>query len=129
MEKTIWNQDYEKTLEQLACVDEGLREKTRRRQLKTQWFRNLAERQPKRTVQTPRTLTTPKLRLKITTFTNLEFQNRDFWIRPTDLSKHFPFLVTIRELPFKKFPRKVTREVESQERQDRGSRPGIFLFL
>ena len=29
----------------------------------------------------------------------LEFQNRDFWIRPTDLSWHYPILVTIRE-PF-----------------------------
>ena len=27
-----------------------------------------------------------------------EFQNRDFWIRPTDLSLHFPNLVTIREM-------------------------------
>ena len=28
----------------------------------------------------------------------LEFQNRDFWIRPTDLSLHFPIFVTIREI-------------------------------
>ena len=33
----------------------------------------------------------------------LEFQNRDFWIRPTDLSWHFPILVTIREMPFKNY--------------------------
>ena len=32
----------------------------------------------------------------------LELQNRDLWIRPTDLSWHFPILVTIREMPFRK---------------------------
>ena len=42
----------------------------------------------------------------------LEFQNRDLWIRPTDLSWHFPI---------KKLPLKVTREVESQRGQDRGT--------
>ena len=31
----------------------------------------------------------------------LELQNRDLWIRPIDLSWHFPILVTIREMPFK----------------------------
>ena len=33
----------------------------------------------------------------------LELQNNDLWIRPTDLSWHFPIRVTTRELPFKKF--------------------------
>ena len=33
----------------------------------------------------------------------LEFQNRDFWIRPTDLSWHYPVLATIREIPFKNY--------------------------
>ena len=33
----------------------------------------------------------------------LELHNRDLWIRPTDLSWHFPILVTIRELPFKTY--------------------------
>ena len=32
-----------------------------------------------------------------------EFQNRDFWITPTDLSWHYPILVTIREVPFKSY--------------------------
>ena len=32
-----------------------------------------------------------------------EFQNRDFWIRPTDLSWHFPILVTICEVLFKSY--------------------------
>ena len=31
----------------------------------------------------------------------LELQNRDLWIRPTELSWHFPTLVTIREAPFR----------------------------
>ena len=46
----------------------------------------------------------------------LELQNSDFWIRPTDLSWHSPILVTIRELPFKKLPWEVAREVGSQGR-------------
>ena len=33
----------------------------------------------------------------------LELQNKDLWIPPTDLSWHFPILVTIRELPFKNY--------------------------
>ena len=33
----------------------------------------------------------------------LELQNKDLWIRPTELSWHYPILVTIRELPFKKY--------------------------
>ena len=41
----------------------------------------------------------------------LELQNKDLWIRPTDLSWHFPILVTIRELPF----RNVNCEFGSQE--------------
>ena len=44
----------------------------------------------------------------------LELQNKDFWIRPTDLSWHFPILVTIRELPFKNLSWKVTCESGSQ---------------
>ena len=31
----------------------------------------------------------------------LELQNSDLWLRPTDLSWHFPILMTIREEPFK----------------------------
>ena len=31
----------------------------------------------------------------------LELQSKDLWIRPTDLSWHYPILATIRELPFK----------------------------
>ena len=33
----------------------------------------------------------------------LELQNRDIWIRPTDLFWHFPILVTIREMPFRNY--------------------------
>ena len=33
----------------------------------------------------------------------LELQNRDLWIRPTDLPWHFPILVTVREAPFRNF--------------------------
>ena len=31
----------------------------------------------------------------------LELQNSDLWLQPTDLSRHFPILMTIREEPFK----------------------------
>ena len=44
----------------------------------------------------------------------LELQNKDFWIRPTYLSWHFPIIVTIRELPFKNLSWKVTCEFGSQ---------------
>ena len=30
----------------------------------------------------------------------LELQDKDLWIRPTDLSWHYPILLTTRELPF-----------------------------
>ena len=33
----------------------------------------------------------------------LELQHKDLWIRPIDLSWHFPILVTIRELLFKNY--------------------------
>ena len=44
----------------------------------------------------------------------LEFQNRDLWIRPTDLSWHVPTLVTIRELLFQKLSWKVNCEFGRQ---------------
>ena len=50
----------------------------------------------------------------------VELQNRDFWLRPTDISWHFPILVTIREEPFQELSFKDIREVEGQGRQDRG---------
>ena len=31
----------------------------------------------------------------------LELQNSDLWLRPTDLSWHFPIFMTTREEPFK----------------------------
>ena len=33
----------------------------------------------------------------------LKLQHRDLWLRPTDLSWHFPTLVTSREMPFKNY--------------------------
>ena len=33
----------------------------------------------------------------------VELQNRDLWIRPTDLFWHFSTLMTIREMPFRNF--------------------------
>ena len=50
----------------------------------------------------------------------LELQNRDLWLRQTDLSWHFPILLTIREMPFKNYrarsPAKLkVREDETEE--------------
>ena len=46
----------------------------------------------------------------------LELQNRDLWLRPTDMSWHFPLLITIREEPFETLSFKHIREVESHRR-------------
>ena len=45
----------------------------------------------------------------------LELQNRDFGIRPTDLSWHFPILVTIREMPFKNYRAKSPAKLKVRE--------------
>ena len=46
----------------------------------------------------------------------LELQNKDLWIRQTDLSWHFPILVTSRELLFQIFSWKVNCDFGSQGR-------------
>ena len=48
----------------------------------------------------------------------LELQNSDLWLRPIDLSWHFPILVTIREESFKNY-RSRTDEVEGEGEQGR----------
>ena len=45
----------------------------------------------------------------------LELQNRDFWIRPTDLSWHFPIIVTIRKMPFKNYRGKSLEKLKARE--------------
>ena len=50
----------------------------------------------------------------------LELQNRDLWLRLTDMSLHFPILVIIREEPFQELSFTNSRDVEGQG-QDRGS--------
>ena len=45
----------------------------------------------------------------------LELQNKDLWIRPTELSWHYPILVTIRELPFKKYCGKSIAILEARD--------------
>ena len=45
----------------------------------------------------------------------LGLQDRDLWIRPIDLSWHFPVLVTIRELPFKKYRGRSLAKLEARE--------------
>ena len=49
----------------------------------------------------------------------LELQNSDLWLRPTDLSWHFPILMTIREEPFKNLSFKNIRKMGGQARQGR----------
>ena len=45
----------------------------------------------------------------------LELQNRDLWIRPTDLSWHSPFLVTIREFPFANYQGRSLAKLEAKD--------------
>ena len=60
-------------------------------------------------------------RLKITTFANLkQFWNSKtefFWIRPTDLSWHYPVLVTIREMPFKNYRGRSSEKSKAREKK------------
>ena len=45
----------------------------------------------------------------------LEFENKDFWIRPTDLSWHYPILLTVREIPFKNYRGRSAGKTEVRE--------------
>ena len=45
----------------------------------------------------------------------LELQNSDLWLRPTDLSWHFPILMTIREEPFKNSRSRTSKTWKAKE--------------
>ena len=45
----------------------------------------------------------------------MELQNTDLWIRPTDLSWHFPILVTIREMHFRNYRRRSSEKLKARE--------------
>ena len=45
----------------------------------------------------------------------LDLQNRALWIRPTDLSWHFPVLVTIREMPFRNYRGRSLAKLEARD--------------
>ena len=45
----------------------------------------------------------------------LELQNRNLWIRPTDLSWYFPILVTIREMPFRNYRGRALAKLEARD--------------
>ena len=45
----------------------------------------------------------------------LELQNSDLWSRPTDLSWHFPILMTIREKPFKNYRSRTSEKWKAKE--------------
>ena len=45
----------------------------------------------------------------------VEIQNRDLWLRPTDLSRHFPVLLTIREEPVKKYRSRTSEKWKAKE--------------
>ena len=45
----------------------------------------------------------------------LELQNRDLWLRPTELSWHFPILMTIREEPFKNYRSRSSTKLKTME--------------
>ena len=46
----------------------------------------------------------------------LELQNKDLWLRPTDLPWHFSMLVTIREMPFKNDRGRSAEKVKTREK-------------
>ena len=56
----------------------------------------------------------------------LELQNKDLWIRPTDLSWHFPILVTICELPLE---RTRSRKRRSRRLRKMKARSGTLVIL
>ena len=45
----------------------------------------------------------------------LELQNRDLWLRPTDMSWHLPILMTIREEPLKNYPSRSSAKWKAKE--------------
>ena len=45
----------------------------------------------------------------------VELQNRDLWLRPTDLSWHFPILMTIPEEPFKNYRSRTSEKWKAKE--------------
>ena len=45
----------------------------------------------------------------------LELQDRDIWLRPTDLSWHFLVLMTIREKPFKNYCSRTSEKWKAKE--------------
>ena len=45
----------------------------------------------------------------------LELQNRDLWLRPTDMSWQFPILMTIREEPFKNYRSRTSEKWRAKE--------------
>ena len=45
----------------------------------------------------------------------LELQNRDLWLRPTDMSWHLPILITIREEPFKNYRSRTSEMWKAKE--------------
>ena len=45
----------------------------------------------------------------------VELQNKDLWLRPTDMSRHFPILMTIREEPFKNHRSRTSEKWKAKE--------------
>ena len=45
----------------------------------------------------------------------LELQNRDLWLRPTDMSWHLPILMIIREEPFKNDRSRISEKWKAKE--------------
>ena len=45
----------------------------------------------------------------------LELQNRDLWLRPTDMPSHFPILMTIREESFKNYRSRTDKKWKVKE--------------
>ena len=104
--KTTRTQNYENHMEQVAWANTGLREKTRWRQFVTQQHWNLAEGHDEKELSKIRRRRQSHDALQDCGVRQservLEFHNRDFWIRQTDLSWHYSIFVTVREFPLQK---------------------------
>ena len=105
--KTTRTQNDENTLEQLAWADGGLRKRQDEDSSYPKGFEILLRETTKRNCPNAEDVDNPKIAPQDydvrQSERDWEFQNRDFWIRPTDLSLHFPILVTIREMPLKHY--------------------------
>ena len=75
-------------------------------------LKSCSEKKLGRTIQMRKILAIRWLHLRTMEFV---LQNRDLWIRPTELSWHFPIPVNIRELPFANYRGRSLAKLEARD--------------